>query len=171
MSSDLKLLLQAESIIQRDAILSALKENGIEAISAPRDISRKIADSTVDLAYEGYSALFDGFAIQVAAQDFDRARQIADGILQKAEAVEKASPPTGSMRRFYFCCLFCVSMPVLFHGLALYHLLNGLKNGEKFHPIFGTMSLLVFLSTGIVVGWVLLSSDLSAILRSLAQML
>ena len=173
MSSELKLLLHAESIIQRDAILSALKDQGIEAFSAPRDISRKIADNTVDLAYEGYSAIFEGFAIQVQESDYDRAKQIADQVLHQAEKVEAAAPqaPGGSLRRFYFCCLFSMSMPILFHGLALYHLYHGLKNGERIHPVFAAMSFLIFAITGGGALYLLMSKDLIEALRSLAEML
>lgn len=172
-NSELKLLLKAESIIQRDAILAALRAQNIEPHSGPRDISRKIADTTVDLAFEGVSALFDGFAIYVDEREFDPALKIAEQTV-KAAYKAKEDPQLaqgGSMRRFYFCCLFSFVIPGVFHGLALYHLYYGLKNRERFHPLYGTMSLLSFFFTGFFVAYMVAQTDMPTFLRSLADTL
>lgn len=169
----MKLLVKAESIIQRDAIMAALKSQGIEPHSAPRDISRKIADTTVDLSFEGFSAVFDGFAIYVDEDNWSAAEKIAKSIVRTAQKT-KEDPGLargGSMRRFYFCCLFTITIPVLFHGLALYHLYNGLKNKERFHLFYGSMASLVFVLTGVFITYAILKTDLATFLRGLADTL
>lgn len=171
--TQLKLLVKAESIIQRDAILAALKSQGIEPQSAPRDISRKIADTTVDLSFEGFSAVFDGFAIYVDEEKLQEAEKIAKAIVRTAQKTkdDPGLAQGGSMRRFYFCCLFTITIPILFHGLALYHLYKGLRNKERFHPFYGSMASLVFVVTGVFILYVTLKTDLATFLRGLADTL
>lgn len=171
MTTDLKVLMRAESIIQRDAVMSALSAEGINAFAETRDISRKITDDTVDLAYEGYSAVFDGFTIQVNAVDFDRARAVAEGVLKRAQAVDRKMEEGSSLQRFYFCCLFSLFLPVVFHGLALYHLVRGLQRGEKPHPVYAAMSLVMFALTGVGAFYFLVTADLLEMLRSFADSL
>lgn len=173
MGAALKHLMRAESIIQRDAVMSALNAAGINAFSENRDISRKIADTTVDLAYEGYSAVFDGFIIQVNEADYEQAKPIADGVLKKAS---EAKPDPGlsegsAYRRFYFCSLFSIVMPGLFHGLAIYHLIDGIRRGEKPHFGFFAVSALMLIVTGAVVFHFLYSTNIMDVLRSLADLL
>ncbi len=171
--SQLKLVLRAESIIQRDAIIAALNAAKIEAHSAPRDMSRKIADDTVDLSLGGVSVMFDGFAIHVDEQYLEQAQKIAAHIVKSAlKAKDDPILAKGeSMRRFYFCCLFSIPMPILFHGLAAYHLIVGLKNGERPHPFYGTMSLIVFIGTLIFVIYMIPQSNLGDLFRRLADTL
>lgn len=169
----LKALMRAESIIQREAVISALAAQGINAFSEERDISRKIADSTVDLAYEGYSALFDGFTIHVDESDFERAQPIAESVLRAALAApaDKGLEEGSSMRKFYFCCLFSLMFPVLFHGLALYHFVRGLQRGERPHPVYGVFALLLFVLSGGLVLYLFTSTDWLAALASFAEKL
>ena len=98
---EFKPLVRAQSIIQRDAILAALSAAGIEAVAPPRDISRKIADTTMDLAYQGYSAIFDGFLIQVPAKDLARAGEIASVVIDQALRADSGlGAPDSYLRRF-----------------------------------------------------------------------
>lgn len=163
--------MRAESIIQRDAILSALAAEGINAFSETRDISRKITDTTVDLSYEGYSAIFEGFTIQVNIADFDRARAVAEGVIKRAQSADRKMEEGSSLRRFYFCCLFTVFLPVIFHGLALYHLARGLQRREPPEPVYAAMSLVIFAVSGVAVFYFLSSVDLLEMLRSFADSL
>jgi hypothetical protein len=165
--------MRAESIIQRDAIIAALATAGINAFAETRDISRKITDNTVDLAYEGYSAVFDGFTIQVNEADFDRAKKIADDVVKKAhDSKSDAGLSEGSaMRRFYFCSLFAVMIPVIFHGLAIYHLVDGLRRGEKLHPVFATFSLILLSMTGGLIFYLISQNDILSVLRKFAEAL
>jgi hypothetical protein len=173
MTSALKHLMQAESIIQRDAVMSALAAAGINAFAEQRDISRKIADTTVDLAYEGYSAVFDGFTIQVNEADYDAAKEIADEVVRVAHAAKPdvGLSEGGALRRFYFCSLFSIMIPGLFHGLAIYHLADGLRKGEKLHPLFAAFSLFILAGTALFAFWLVNQTNLLDILRSWAELL
>jgi hypothetical protein len=150
--SSLRTVVQAESIIQRDAILSALSHNGIEAFSGRRDISRKIADNTLDLAFEGYSAIFEGFAIQVAEEDFTRAKEIVDSVLREARVhVVDGEPKEDShFRRFYFCALFTLTLPIVMHVFAIQHLIQGIKKGEELRPVYILFSMALLIFTGVI---------------------
>lgn len=128
----MKSAFKADSIIQRDALLSALHNNGITAQSPPRDLSRKFTDTTVDISYEGYSVFFDGFDIQVPDQDLEKAQEIISQFLRQTNVglAQEKTPPR-YLQKFYFCSLFSGVLPILFHILALYYLFLGLKSGEK----------------------------------------
>jgi len=173
MGTELKVLMRAESIIQRDAVMSALTAEGINAFAEEREISRKIADTTVDLAYEGYSAVFDGFTIQVNAADFDRAKAVADRVVARARAApsDKTLEEGSSMRKFYFCCLFSVLIPVIFNGLAVYHFVRGLQKGERPSVVWGLMSLLLFSFSTALAFYFIFTADLVDTLRALSDSL
>lgn len=171
--TELKLVLKAESIIQRDAILAALKSANIEAHSAPRDISRKITDTTVDLGMDFVSVTFDGFSIYVDEKDLAEAQKTANSIVKTAMRA-KDDPVLArgeSMRKFYFCCVFSLMMPFLFHGLAAYHLYYGLKNGERMHWFYGTVSLIIFLGSIAILGHILWTANLEEFFHKLAETL
>src|SRR6185312_9224575 len=124
-------LVKAESIIQRDAIMAALENAQIPAVTPPRDISRKIADTTVDLAYEGYSAVFDGFLIQVEEKDLERACAVAEEVVRAARSASSLATDEKSwMARFYFCSLFAMGFSVLMHVVALGCLVKALRRRE-----------------------------------------
>jgi hypothetical protein len=81
----------AQSIIERDAIIAALTAQQIECISPERTISRKVTENTVDMAYGGYSAFFDGFQIMVAQKDAEKAKAIIQQIIQSAKEYESTA--------------------------------------------------------------------------------
>lgn len=150
--NSLRTVVRAESIIQRDAILSAFAHAGIEAFSGRRDISRKIADNTLDLAFEGYSAVFEGFAIQVDEEDFERAKEIVDSVLRQArvQVVDGQQKEDSHLRRFYFCALFTLTVPLVMHVFAIHHLIRGIKKGEEVRPVYVMFSILLMIFTGVV---------------------
>lgn len=156
-ASDLQILFRAESIIQRDAILAALHAEGINAHSPDRAISRKTTANTVDLAYEGYSALFEGFEIQVHESDLVAAKKVVESLLTRArlatEQIDAAADPDSSrsLRKFYFCALFSLGLPGVMHAMAIYHLLQAQKKGEKMSGFYFYGCLLLLLVTGGVV--------------------
>lgn len=148
-SDSLKLLLRAESIIQRDALLAALHAEGLHAISPSSDLSRKVTDSTVDLAYGGYSAMFEGFAIQVPENEFEQADAVVKQVLARAQKFEvpDSEVTNRNIVKFYFCCLFSTAAPILMHALALYHLRNAIRLGEKVSWIGVGLGLLWLVAT------------------------
>lgn len=123
---------KADSMIQRDALLSALHSQGIQAISPRRDLSRKVTSTTADISYEGYSSFFDGFDIQVPDPDAEKAQEIVTKFLRETNIVLSGeTSPANHLQRFYFCSLFSLMVPIVFHGMAVYYLVLGLKTGEK----------------------------------------
>ncbi len=130
-------LIRAESIIQRDAILAALRAAGLDPISPPRDISRKIADTTVDFSYQGYSAMFDGFVIRVPESQLEQAQSITRQVLTQAQQSDDNSEisATHNINRFYFCCLFSLGLPLIMHLLAIHHLRKALAAKEPMNRI------------------------------------
>jgi hypothetical protein len=140
------LLLKAKSIIQRDAILSELESQGINAFASPRDMSRKIADHTVDLALEGYSVFFDGFPIYVNELDKAAADEIANRLLRETQQTPMvSSDESPHLRRFFFCAIFSLMLPAVMHVFGAYHLYRAFKTGEKIRPLQFTVGLLLFL--------------------------
>jgi hypothetical protein len=156
--NDFVLVHKAESIIQREALLNELAQSGIEAITSPRDMSRKISDSTVDLALEGYSAIFDGCPLLVRRQDQAAASEVIKGFLRRIQIqpVEMAYEPSPHFRRFFFCSLFGLSLPVIMHLAGGYQLFMALKNKEKIRPFYFSVSLVLF-AVGMVWAFSLLS--------------
>jgi hypothetical protein len=130
--SALKTIIRAESVIQRDSLLAAFHEAGIEALSPPRDVSRKLTDSMVDYAYGGYSAIFDGFAIQVPEEQWEEARQIVDQVLKQARSFDEVPhEASNSLKKFYFCCFFVLLAPLVMNIVAFYHLYKAYQHNEK----------------------------------------
>lgn len=84
----------AQSIIERDAVLFLLKENGIKAWSPEKTISRKITDTTVDLSYGAFSALSEsGFSIFVEERDRPKAKPLVTGFLKDTATEEMRLAP------------------------------------------------------------------------------
>jgi hypothetical protein len=155
-------MLRAESIIQRDAILAALDDVDCDYVVVPRDISRKMFDGSVDLAYGGVSAVFDGFPIMVRAKDLDRARAVAKRVLDSADALEadlaksdtgmKSTPrprrrePSVSpyFNRYYRCALYSLIVPGVFHLVGFWSLLRAIQNREIYQPRKMMVALLVY---------------------------
>lgn len=123
---------KADSIIQREALLNALYNAGIRAQSPPRDISRKVTSTTVDLSFEGYSSFFDGFAIQVQDHEEHQAKEVIQKFLRETNvSLASEKPPVRYLQSFYFCSLFSLMIPILLQALALIYLYKGLRNNEK----------------------------------------
>ncbi len=157
----MKLLIRAESLIQRDALINALREQGIEAVTGERDISRKYADETVDLAYGGISAVFEGFSIWVPEAELSRAQGIVAEVMESVRSASSAEPlpPESHMRRFFFCTLMSIVFPVVMNILALGHLIRGLRAGESIKWWMLVFGILIWITTSIA-GYFLLRSFL-----------
>lgn len=140
------LVFKAASIIERDALLNALNQEGIEGKTSQRDISRKITSTMVDLAYEGYSAVFDGFPIFVRGEDKDGARKIIESFfleITRSESENLRKKPR-HLNRFYFCALYSLLFPVIFHVYGFHHLKEGLKAKEHIQWIYFVASIVLY---------------------------
>ncbi len=134
-------------MIERDGLLNYLQSNGIEAVSPPRDLSRKISATTVDLAYGGYSAVFEGFAIFVKPEQLAEAQEL----VKTFEAKMRFNPdprPVDYAHKFYLSCLFTVIFPGFLHVMALYHLRRAIQHKAQFNKLKLTFSLILFVATG-----------------------
>ena len=106
---------KAQSIIERDAILSALKENEIECQSPERTIVRKVTDNTIDVSHGVYSAFFEGFQIFVNEPDKFKALEIINKIVEDAKMYDRSKrlPPLEQSaldRRVFYRRLFATAL-------------------------------------------------------------
>ena len=151
----MKLLIKAESLIQRDAIVARLHSEGIACIAPERTISRKIMDGTVDLTLGGYSTTFDGFSIFVEDSDFERAGQIVAAFLQETTAAESSSALTegNPWRSFFRWVLLSLILPVLPFFIALHYLRKGMQSDLPVSRLYVVLSVfLLVINTCIFIG-------------------
>lgn len=146
--NDLVLLHKADSIIQREALLAALREAGIEPVSAPRDMSRKMADNTIDLGLEGYSVTFDGFSVFVKHRDKAAADTVLGAFMKNVDAPDARQEESDHLRKYFFCALFSFVIPGVLHIFGLYHLVKGLEKGEKINWLKFIAGTVLYLFTG-----------------------
>ena len=152
--NDLVLLGKAGSIIERDALLEALRVRGIKAVSPARDMSRKFTPNTVDLSLEGYSAIFDGFSIYVPSRHLEEARHIAQELDQRVRGAQQADKrEPDHVQRFFLSCIFSFFVPLVFHITALYHFRQALKKNQSF-PRYKTAVAAILWAISLVLGLV-----------------
>lgn len=148
-SDDLMLIFKAQSIIQREALVSALAEENVEATTAHRHMSNRVADGTIDLALEGYSAVFDGFPIFVKERDRVPAQRVIREFLERTGSTEVAERTDASphLTKFFFCSIFTIILPGIFHVVGAYHLFKGVQAREKISLIRLVAALALFTMT------------------------
>jgi len=127
----MKKVVSAQSMIERDAMIARLKSEGIEVVTPPRDMSRKVTENTTDLALDGYSMFFDGFDILVDDEDEVRARQLLADFAKEHQAPAPSTEPSPHWQRFYYSSIFSLLFPVLLNVAALYHLVKAVQKGEQ----------------------------------------
>lgn len=119
----------ADSIIQRDALMALLREAGIDSESPARDLSRQLTSNSIDIAYEGYSAVKkDIFPILVDERKKEEARRLIDKELARVES--EPSVEVSHLYRFRAACLYTIVLPVVFHIVAVMNLIRHYKSGE-----------------------------------------
>ncbi|MFN8790507.1 MAG: hypothetical protein ACK5Y2_03515 [Bdellovibrionales bacterium] len=146
------LLAKVPDHVMKGALIARLGEARIEVYAPERDAIVNLG-SAPNLTLEGYSVLFDGYSIYVPKGNF----QEALGILEIFEK-DTWAPREGSARRpsdpatqFYFAALWTWLVPVLFHGIALYHFRNFLRSRTPFSWPKMLMAWLVWgLSLGVI---------------------
>lgn len=149
-------LIKAESILQREAIVTALDSEGIEFFIIPRDTSRKVFDSSIDLTMGGISTVFDGFPILVRPLDLERAQRIVRQVIGSADQIAFESKNNDSIDywdRFYRASIFTIFLPGLMHLAALMNLFMAVKTRQPLTAIgkviTGTLLCLVWLAAAI----------------------
>src|SRR5665213_417616 len=127
----MKKLFTACSILERDALQARLEAAGIASVSPARDMSRKVTNETTDMALNGYSILFDGFAVMIEDADEVRAQQVVSEFKKEFDVPAPSSETSPHWRKFYFSSVFSILLPLLMNGVALYHLFKAMKNREQ----------------------------------------
>jgi hypothetical protein len=140
---------EAASVIQRDAVLSHLKNLGIESYGAQRDVSRRYADSSVDLSYEGYSVLMGGFTIFAESETAMQAKAAIQDYLKSLDTHHTPPRMNTYLERFYSASLFSVAFP-FFPPVALYYMVRGLLAGEEKKPFLFWFSIVITLGSAAV---------------------
>lgn len=137
-----------ESILEKEILLSQLRSAGVEAESQERSISRKYTDTTIDLAFGGYSSVMGGFKIYVNEAHEEAARDIVKNFIknQETHTTEFKSSRT-DLSRFYLFSIFSVFIPVLSHLLGAYFLFKAFKNNELVFSKKLFFALLLFVFT------------------------
>ncbi len=95
----LKTIFRSQNIIERDAFLNQLAPEGIQAVGKNRVLGRKTTHSTVDLAYQGYSSMMDGFAISVLVSRADAAQAVIEKFLGE---IRRSEPKISSTTLRFF---------------------------------------------------------------------
>jgi hypothetical protein len=122
------LLTKVPDLIMRGALINQLGEVGIEVYAPDRDAIVNVSSSP-NLSLEGYSALFDGYAVYVPASRMGEAKEI----LSKVES-QTYGVPEGEVdhaKKFYFASIMSFIVPVVLHVMAIYHLSQALRKKQK----------------------------------------
>ena len=149
---------EAESIIQREAILGHLQSLGFLAHGTERDFSRRYADSSFDYSFEGYSATMGGFNIFVET-NLEREAKLAIQNYLKSVSIESGPIRMSSdTDRFYRASLFFMG------PFALYYMVKVLINRTPIrHGLFWPSAFFAVFSTAVLsyIGWLELAKLLA----------
>jgi hypothetical protein len=149
---------KANSIIQRDAIVEALQSEGLNPFTQERDVSKKVADGTLDLSYGGASAMFEGFPILVTEEEAARARDVVERVLASVREQDRIPRETDHLQKFYAMSLFSFLMiPVLAHAIGFYHLYEGIKKRQKINVVRFSAALIMYAAGGTLT-WFMVAS-------------
>lgn len=145
---DFVILYQAQSIIERDALIERFADEGIDAFAAPRDMSRKVADGTIDLALGGYSAVSGGLPVLVRKDQKDQALKLLEQFQRETQVqlADDVTPETApNLNRFVFCSLFSWIMPGVLSIPAAYYFVQGLRQSERISTRKFVIGILLFI--------------------------
>jgi len=140
-----KLLYIAGSMIERDALKARLEAEGIDVVSPKRDISRKYTESTVDLSYGGYSAIFDGFKIFVEEKTFEKSKEILDSFSENLKPALEPDKKVSYLKKFHYFSVASVFVPLVPLLFGIYYFYKGIKNKEKPRLVYTLFSFILYL--------------------------
>ena len=165
MDQKTELIYLAQSIIERDALIQYLADHSIDAFSPSRDISRKFTENTVDLAFEGYSAIFDGFKIFVSPGQKEDALNLLKEF-QSTHQEFSSLTEKSSFQTFSYCSIFSMILPFLMHFYGAINLAKAFRKKERIRVVRLVASLALYIFTLFVYGFLvknwlekLISSD------------
>ncbi len=149
----------AQSVIERDAMMAALQAAGIESEATKKDMHNRVTSNMVDAGFEGLVSIsFRGFPLEVAAADLPRAQEVVALALKKFETSEELLPSNGEkhLTKYLQCCLFAFFVPVLFHALALYHLVKAIQAKTPIWSMKFILATVIWLLSVSIMSWVFL---------------
>lgn len=141
-----KFIFSAKSIIERDALISFLAQNQIEALSPQRDISRKYTEHTFDYSYGAYSTVFDGFKVFVDVKDFDQAMDCLKEFSTQKEKNFRLNlvEQKNYVSKFYYFSISSFFIPLLPTVFGLYYFYKAVQNKEKFKMSYTIFSFIIY---------------------------
>lgn len=145
---DWHLLIKVPDLIQRDFLVNLLGDQQIETMAPDRDVIVSLGGGP-NLSLEGYSALFDGYSVLVLRKDFSKAQDVLKEF-EKTRSV-KSTDVTDHMAKFHLSSILSFVLPVVLHGLALYHLVMAVQRQQFKVSVQFFFSSFVFLVTSLVI--------------------
>ena len=142
------LLTKVPDLIMRGALINQLGEVGIEAYAPDRDAIVNVT-STTNLSLEGYSALFDGYAVYVPATRMPEAKDILQKVVDQHYA--KTHTEVDHAKKFYFASLMSFIVPVVLHVMALYHLGQAIRKKQKLKIGKTVFSIFILVASSMVI--------------------
>ena len=149
----MKILCRVPNVIERDALIHALRDGGVGAITPDRDVIVNLANEP-NLSLEGASVLFEGYDICVpeeqwsAAQslltDFRRRHDVRPVISESEADAERTVDKAGS--RFIACSLWSMLLPIVMNVAAIYWLFRS-RNVVQQRPLMTIFALILNIFT------------------------
>lgn len=147
-NQDWALLSKLPDLISRGALINLLGEKQIEVYAPDRDVIVNVNPASPNLSLEGYSAIFDGYEVYVARKKLNDAKNIWEEF--QKEMYKPSLIETDHPHKFYSMSVMSFFFPLVTHTLALYHLREGLRKGQKFSVIKVAFSILVLIPSAIL---------------------
>jgi hypothetical protein len=127
--------------------MSLLKENGIESFTGPRDVIVNLTNH-VNLGFEGYSAVFEGYRIYTEADNAEKSKQL---IAQKNFKLRNLEEPrleeNIEMKKFLSGAIFSLLLPGIMNTVSIYWLFRALVLRQKISFFRFTFACLIWLAT------------------------
>lgn len=140
---------RAQSVIERDALMAFLKEEGIVSYTGQRDVIVNLTDH-VNLGLEGYSATFEGYRIYVAQENASVARQLIHRQTMKVRNTtpEERIDENAEMKKFISGSVFSLMLPGIMNVVALYWLIRALQKKQRTTLFRFLFAVVVWSATG-----------------------
>lgn len=147
-NQDWALLTKLPDLISRGALINFLSEKQIEVYAPDRDVIVNVNPASPNLSLEGYSAIFDGYEVYVDRKKLNDAKKIWEEF--QKEMYKPTVMETDHPHKFYSMSVMSFFFPLVTHILALYHLREGFRKGQKFSVIKVFFSIFVLIPSAIL---------------------
>ena len=154
------LLTRVPDLIIRGALIARLGEDQIEVYAPERDVIVNLNSTTPNLSLEGYSALFEGYAVYVPKPRLQQAQTILEKFQEEMKPSQSEREDIDHPQRFYSMAVMSLFFPLLTHAVAFYHLALAIRKRQKFKKVKFVLSLLLLLISAFA-GWALIAQSFS----------